>query len=826
MRETRSSLVALQTLHAEGWPAPARELLDAVVDVARRLSHNVVGLEHLLVVGAENGAESMARVMPSLSAFREALLDALHHDRDSFRRLKPAGAESEVFLLPELLVVLERVRAGESALKVLGDIVESDAPRIARAVAFARGNEPDVLPPDTLALDRDHAGDPSVATGTATHGGPERDAGTRVLPLTTDLCREAADDLPLVGRDAFVGQVARILLRFHQPVVLVVGDPGSGKTAFARGLARAACARELPALAGFRFHQLRILDLVAQSHRGQDIHNLVDQLLSSVAADPHAVLVVDDLHMLVAKQGYPMISDVIDTLKMHMKRGKLRALLTVDSTEFEKSFSGDPVFGGEVSVRRLPPLSREDTTAILRNLRDRLQRHFKVAIADDALQSAATLALAEPAPEYHPPGSAVRLLDEACALARAGAASEVTAAQVEQAAHEEAPAAIAHWDRERLARLADALKSEVLGQDLAAEALARRVRLSKLHLDRKPNRPDGVFLFIGPSGVGKTEMARGLARALYDDESRLVRLDMSEYMESHSIARIIGAPPGYVGYGEDGALTGPVSRMGHGVVLLDEIEKAHPQVLNLFLQVFDDGRLTDSKGRVVDFSDTVIIMTSNIGRELYAVHNDRAIGFGADARVPAPAGPLRDAVQEYLLRVLPSEFVNRIDEIVPFRVLQDDDIRAIANRLLQGEALRWKARGQALTWEPAIADVIATSGYDPRLGARHVERNLERLVISLLSDAAVTADFERIKALHLRLQDGSLCLEVDGKAFECVPHGGRVVGDAAIPAAAGQAGAPGVDGAPPADGKPGAGAPTSAAASRRRLSAKRKPRSS
>ncbi len=778
--------IPLQELSTDGWPAPLRGLLEAIEDVARRLGHNVLVPEHLLIVGAENGVEEMARAAPNLAAFREALLDLLHDAREQLRRGRADGKRREVFVRQDLVAALRRIEAGENATELLVEFMRGDEPRIRRALGAARGSEPEIVPPGTLTLDREAALDPSLAgslsaaEAAASSAAAPRRAGSRpqaqarpsrrpqVIPLTTDLCQDAAEDAPLVGRAAFMDQVARILLRFHQPCVLIVGEPGAGKSAFVRGLARAACNAELAGLSGYRFHQLRLLDLIGQSHRGQDIHDLTHQLLQQIEQDPTGVLVVDDLQQLIARQGYPLVSDVLDTLKLRLKGGKLRAILAVDGRDYERTLAADAFFGGELTTRRLPPLGADDLSEILHDLRPRLERHFKLKIEDAALEAAVARSLAEGAADYLPPGSTIRLVDEACAMARAAGQGLVTAGHVARAADDELPSEARVFSRERLAGLADALSARVLGQAFAADAVARRVRLAKLRLDRRPERPDGVFLFLGPSGVGKTEMARSLARALYDDESHLVRIDMSEYLEAHSIARIVGAPPGYVGYGEEGALTGPIARLGHGVVLLDEIEKAHPQVLNLFLQVFDDGRLTDSKGRVVDFSETVIIMTSNIGRELYAMTGDRPIGFG---RSEAAGGPLRDAVQEHLLRVLPPEFVNRIDEIVPFRVLDESDMLDIAARILAAETERWTSRGKRLVFDDEVVKLVATRGYDARLGARHVERNVERMVISLLSDAAVSEVFDGVEELRLAVENDTVCLRLDGKPFVCLPGG-------------------------------------------------------
>ena len=785
MPETSEPLLPLATFLETPRGEEVKQLIEEVSDVALRLDHDILSFEHLMVVGAEVGVAEMALHVPGLSAFREALLDGLFDDRERFQYSPGKEQDERLYVTAGLAKLLERIDRGERCQDLMVEVMLGSSPRIARAVAYSRGREPDVIPPDTMTLEGVFGASDAGASGVLpeaesepepAHARPPRPtsaADAPDVPLTENLGIEALDDPPMVGRGGLADQVARILLRFHQPAVLLVGPSGAGRTAFVRGLAAATMRGALTSLEGYTFYQLKLLDLVAQSHRGQDLHNLVDQIVGAITSNPKGVLVIDDLHLLVAKQGYPLMSDLIDTIKMHVSKGSVRALFTVESGQYEKSFSGDPFFSSQITVKQLAVLDRPELHEVSRVYRPRLEQHFDLSIADEALDAAVAACLSEEGPEYYPPGSIIRLLDEACAMARSQQAEKVTEVHV-RACYEEDDQSTRHHDREMLRDIEKLLSQRVLGQELAAGVVGRRVRLAKLHLDRKPERPDGVFLFMGPSGVGKTEMARSLARTLYGDESRLVRLDMSEYMEPHSIARIIGAPPGYVGYGEEGALTGPVSQLGHCVVLLDEIEKAHPRVLNLFLQVFDDGRLTDSKGRLVDFSDTVIIMTSNIGRELYAIHDGAHIGFGGKvAKNHDGDHPVRDVVQDHLLRVLPSEFVNRIDEIVPFRVLDDGDIARIAQHLLEAEALRWEARGKTLNFSDAVPGLIASADYDPRLGARHIERNLERLVISLISDAAVADGFDEVRELGLSVEQGAVCLSLDGKAFQCLTPRGQ-----------------------------------------------------
>jgi ATP-dependent Clp protease ATP-binding subunit ClpC len=621
-----------------------------------------------------------------------------------------------------------------------------------------------------------------------------------------DLTRDAGDGRidPVIGRDAEIAQTVEILARRRKNNAVLIGEAGVGKTAIVEGLALRITQDDVPeALRGTRVVALDLSGLVAGSqYRGQFEQRLKAVLAEVTAAEGKIVLFVDELHTVLGTGGAEGAMDAANILKPLLARGELRMVGATTLSEYRR-IERDAALARRFSPVTVDAPSVEETVAILRGLRDAYEEHHLAIIEDEALVAAARLS-DRYLTEQHLPDKAIDLIDQAAAKLRLGAprpvdektlrsqldaavavedyerAAEIKAQLGRQAdaAHraeaqpstgrvtvdETAVAAVVATrtgipvgelvagELQRLIDLEDDLHQRVVGQDEAVEKVADTIRRARVGLS-EPDRPLGSFLFLGPTGVGKTELVKALSERLFATEDALVRIDMSEYREPHTVARLIGSPPGYVGYGDGGQLTEPVRRRPYSVVLLDEIEKAHPEVWNVLLQLLDDGRLTDGEGRTVDFTNAVIVMTSNLG----AGRAKRALGFTAAAPAQADGRMLEAAKAAFL-----PEFLNRIDDIVTFDALGEAEVRTIARQIVDRVGERLKAeRRIALEVDDALVARLATEGFDEDFGARplqrHVRRTLERELTRAILAGTLT-DGARVRATGA--DDGGVALEV------------------------------------------------------------------
>jgi ATP-dependent Clp protease ATP-binding subunit ClpC len=616
---------------------------------------------------------------------------------------------------------------------------------------------------------------------------------------------------PVIGRAAEIEQTVEILARRRKNNAVLIGEAGVGKTAIVEGLARRVAEGDVPAtLEGARVVALDLAGMLAGAqYRGQFEQRLKSALEEVRQSEGRVLLFVDELHTILGAGNAEGAMDAANMLKPMLARGELRMVGATTLAEYRK-IERDGALARRFSPVTVEEPSVEDTVAILRGLRPAYEEHHAATITDAALVAAARLS-DRYVTEYHLPDKAIDLMDQAAARVRlrtgAGGA-DLAALRGEIAEAEEAKAdAVAAEDYEQAAeikarvdelerRLAEAgaagapvtpevgeadvaavvaartgipvgelvagelerlhtleedLHRRVVGQEEAVEIVADTVRRARVGL-AEGDRPLGSFLFLGPTGVGKTELVKALAERLFATEKALVRIDMSEYREPHTVARLIGSPPGYVGYGDGGQLTEPVRRRPYSVVLLDEIEKAHPEVWNVLLQLMDDGRLTDGEGRTVDFSNTVLVMTSNLG----ASQAKRALGFTA-AAPQADEERMKAAAKAAFL----PEFINRIDETVTFRPLGADQVEQICALIVARVAGRLRAeRGIELEVEPGLVARLARDGFDEEFGARplqrHVRRTLEKALTRAILDGSV-ADGARVRASEG--EDGAIALD-------------------------------------------------------------------
>lgn len=639
--------------------------------------------------------------------------------------------------------------------------------------------------------------------------------------LAKDLTKQAADGQidPVIGRDDEVRRVIQILSRRTKNNPVLLGEPGVGKTAVVEGLAQRIVSGDVPAtLATKRVMVLDMGSLVAGTKYRGEFEDRLKRVMEEVHEDGQVILFIDELHTMIGAGGAEGAIDASNILKPALARGEVQIIGATTLDEYQKYIEADAALERRFARVMVNEPTVTQTIAILKGLRSRYETHHHVTITDEALKAAAKLSDRYITGRFLP-DKAIDLVDEAAAAVRINAPKDnrmqklltqideiseqkrqcLIEQDIEQAAklHKKEqqlvdqvkrlkesshptkngyrlkvkPDAIAQivaeWtkipvtqvtktDAQRLVNLEKTLHKHVIGQDKAVSAVAHAIRRSRSGL-ADPKRPIGSFMFLGPTGVGKTQLAKTLAEVMFGSENAMIRVDMSEYMEKYSTSRLVGAAPGYVGYDEGGQLTEKVRQHPYSVVLLDEVEKAHPDVFNLLLQVLDDGFLTDTKGRKIDFSNTIIIMTSNLGAT--ALRDQKEVGFGAvDASDDFAA--MDKKIKEALKQHFRPEFINRIDEVVTFAPLDKKQLEQIVKLLAESLIARTKAQGITLKLTPAALAVVAKAGYAPEYGARPLRRALQTHVEDKLAQAILDGSVHAGQTVVIGASRGKIYLKV------------------------------------------------------------------
>ena len=799
----------------------ARRVIILAQEEAKRLNHSAVGTEHILLGIIREGEGVASKVLESLNINP----DRLRAEVESAIGRGERTPYEEVAFTPRAKKVLELaldearrlghnyigtehlllglIREGEGVAARILEAMGADLERVRAQVVYLLGEE------GTSSYTRQASKTPTL------------DEFGRDL---TKLAREGKLD-PVIGREREIERVIQVLSRRTKNNPALIGEPGVGKTAITEGLAQRIVRGDVPeVLRHKRVVQLDLAALVAGTKYRGEFEERMKKVMDEIRkAQGEVILFIDELHTLVGAGAAEGAIDASNILKPALARGELQCIGATTLDEYRKYVERDAALERRFQPILVKEPTVEQTIEILRGLRERYEAHHGVTITDEAIVAAATLADKYIRDRYLP-DKAIDLMDESASKIRLQASflpQELRQAmeRVERVKREKEEAiknqdferaaqlrdkervlrqkleelesswkaergkdltkvtaediaeVVSAWtgipvtrlveeETQKLLRMEEALHKRIVGQDEAVQAVSRAIRRARAGL-KDPRRPIGSFIFLGPTGVGKTELARALAEFLFGSEDALVRIDMSEYSERHTVSRLVGAPPGYVGYEEGGQLTEAVRRRPYSVVLFDEIEKAHPEVFNILPQILDDGRLTDAQGRTVDFRNTVIIMTSNVG----APQLDREVGIGFRA--------VRDELEDYediykrmkthvmeeLRRTFRPEFLNRIDEIIVFRALTRQQVKEIVGILMERVAKELKDQGIEIELTEAAKEVLAKEGFDPAFGARPLRRAIQRLVEDQLSDEILRGTFKSGDVVVIDAREGRIVFE-------------------------------------------------------------------
>jgi ATP-dependent Clp protease ATP-binding subunit ClpC len=782
----------------------ARQALTLAQDEAKRLGHGVIGTEHLLLgllrEGEGTAAQVLARLGVVLEEVRQMVKEALTPESPVTGASLQLGGETKRVL--ELAFDearrLDHHHIGTEHL-LLALVRESDG--FAAGVLESMGLDLERVRRETLREMR-------LSPQQAVQSKGQKKAQSLVEQLGIDLTEAARQgDLdPVIGRHKEIERVVQILSRRTKNNPALIGEPGVGKTAIVEGLAQRIVLGEVPErLLDKRVVMLDVGSLVAGTmYRGQ-FEERMKQVIDEIRKT-ETILFIDELHMLVGAGAAGTSVDAANILKPALARGELQCVGATTMEEYRKRIESDPALERRLQPVLVEEPTIEETIEILRGIKSRYEEYHRLAITDEAVLAAANLA-ARYVPDRFLPDKAIDLIDEASSRVRTYKSDkpaavktaflrlqQVQSAKKEalqqqdfaEAAHlreqereirgsirqlrlglrgaeeaeglavngEDIAEIVSMWtgipvtqiasaETERLLRMEEALHQRIVGQDEAITTLAKAVRRARAGL-KDPQRPIGSFLFLGPTGVGKTELAKALAEFMFGSEDALLQLDMSEFMERHTVARLVGAPPGYVGYEDAGQLTEAVRRRPYCVICFDEVEKAHADALNILLQIMEDGHLSDARGRRVDFRNAIVIMTANIGAEL--LMRGSSLGFSLLRDEEATAEDEHEKMREKLLdelkRTLRPEFLNRVDSIIVFHSLSKEQIKHIVDIKVAEVAERLKDQTLRLELTPAARDLLAAEGYSAKFGARPLRQTIRRMVEDPLCEELLSAKFQ------------------------------------------------------------------------------------